>query len=96
MAPIEGIDVKNVTAWFEEHVNGVQPPLEFHLIAGGRSNLTFRVDDATGAAWVLRRPPLGSILPTAHDMSREFKVISALARRRCRCPGPSGCARTSR
>jgi aminoglycoside phosphotransferase (APT) family kinase protein len=76
--PIEGIDVKNVTKWFEDHVEGVQPPLEFHLIAGGRSNLTFRVDDSTGAAWVLRRPPLGSILPTAHDMSREFKVISAL------------------
>jgi aminoglycoside phosphotransferase (APT) family kinase protein len=76
--PIEGIDVENVTGWFEEHVEGVKPPLSFHLIAGGRSNLTFRVDDATGAAWVLRRPPLGSILPTAHDMSREFRVISAL------------------
>src|SRR5207237_2583281 len=76
--PIEGIDVRNVTKWFEDHVAGVKPPLEFHLIAGGRPNPTFRVDDATGAAWVLRRPPLGSILPTAHDMSREFRVISAL------------------
>jgi hypothetical protein len=47
--PIEGIDVENVTGWFEEHVEGVKPPLGFHLIAGGRSNLTFRVDDATGA-----------------------------------------------
>ena len=78
MEPIEGIDVGNVTKWFEDHVEGVKPPLEFHLIAGGRSNLTFRVDDSTGAAWVLRRPPLGSILPTAHDMSREYKVIHAL------------------
>jgi aminoglycoside phosphotransferase (APT) family kinase protein len=76
--PTEGIDVQNVTKWFEDHVEGVKPPLEFNLIAGGRSNLTFRVDDATGAAWVLRRPPLGSILPTAHDMAREYRVISAL------------------
>jgi len=59
VAAIEGIDVRNVTKWFEDHVEGVKPPLEFNLIAGGRSNLTFRVDDSTGAAWVLRRPPLG-------------------------------------
>jgi aminoglycoside phosphotransferase (APT) family kinase protein len=75
---IEGIDADAVTVWFEKHVEGVQPPLTFELIAGGRSNLTYRVDDATGNAWVLRRPPLGSILPTAHDMGREFRVISAL------------------
>ena len=78
MEPIEGIDVEHVTKWFEHHVEGVQPPLGFELVAGGRSNLTFRVDDTAGASWVLRRPPLGSILPTAHDMSREYKVISAL------------------
>jgi len=76
--PEEGVDLQNVTKWFQDHVEGVKPPLEFNLIAGGRSNLTFRVDDSTGAAWVLRRPPLGSILPTAHDMVREFRVISAL------------------
>ncbi|MBV8985127.1 MAG: phosphotransferase family protein [Acidimicrobiia bacterium] len=78
MEPIEGMDVEHVTKWFEDHVEGVQPPLGFELVAGGRSNLTFRVDDTAGASWVLRRPPLGSILPTAHDMSREYKVISAL------------------
>jgi aminoglycoside phosphotransferase (APT) family kinase protein len=75
---IEGIDADAVTRWFEEHVEGVQPPLTFELIAGGRSNLTFRVDDSAGVSWVLRRPPLGSILPTAHDMGREYRVISAL------------------
>ena len=78
MDPIEGIDPERVTKWFEDHVEGVRPPLGFELVTGGRSNLTFRVDDAAGASWVLRRPPLGSILPTAHDMSREYKVISAL------------------
>ena len=78
METIEGIDVEAVTGWFEKNVAGVEPPLQFHLIAGGRSNLTFRVDDANGASWVLRRPPLGSILPTAHDMGREYRIISAL------------------
>lgn len=48
------------------------------LIAGGKSNLTYRVDGAAGSA-VLRRPPLGHVLPTAHDMVREHRVMSALA-----------------
>jgi aminoglycoside phosphotransferase (APT) family kinase protein len=48
------------------------------LIAGGRSNLTYRLDMTVGPI-VLRRPPLGHVLPTAHDMSREYRVLSALA-----------------
>ena len=57
------------------------------LIAGGRSNLTYRLDfrapgdtgpDAPVTRLVLRRPPLGHVLPTAHDMSREYRVLSAL------------------
>jgi aminoglycoside phosphotransferase (APT) family kinase protein len=48
------------------------------LIAGGKSNLTYRVDSAAGSL-VLRRPPLGHVLPTAHDMAREYRVMSALA-----------------
>jgi aminoglycoside phosphotransferase (APT) family kinase protein len=48
------------------------------LIAGGRSNLTYRLD-LDGGQIVLRRPPLGHVLPTAHDMSREYRVLSALA-----------------
>jgi aminoglycoside phosphotransferase (APT) family kinase protein len=47
------------------------------LIAGGRSNLTYRLDTDRGPL-VLRRPPLGHVLPTAHDMSREFRVLTAL------------------
>lgn len=78
MTEIEGIDVPKVTSWFEEHAPGVKPPLEFELIAGGRSNLTYRVTDTNGQRWVLRRPPLGQVLPTAHDMGREHKIISAL------------------
>ena len=74
----EGIDAGNVTAWFEQNIDGVKPPLDFDLIAGGRSNLTFRVTDSEGARYVLRRPPTSHVLPTAHDMGREFRIISAL------------------
>jgi len=55
-----------------------QGELRGELIAGGRSNLTFLVfDDA--AKWVLRRPPLHGLTPSAHDMAREYKVVAALA-----------------
>jgi aminoglycoside phosphotransferase (APT) family kinase protein len=75
---IKGIDVAGVTAWFEAHVPGASGPLSFDLIAGGHSNLTYTVADGAGQRWVLRRPPLGHVLATAHDMSREHKIISAL------------------
>ena len=77
-ASIPGIDVDAVTAWFTDHTDAT-PPLSFELIAGGRSNLTFRVTDTADGAWVLRRPPLGRVLATAHDMGREHRIISALA-----------------
>jgi aminoglycoside phosphotransferase (APT) family kinase protein len=73
-----GINAANVTAWFEEHVPGMVAPLTFTLIAGGRSNLTFRVEDADGQAWALRRPPLHHVLPSAHDMVREHRLMSSL------------------
>jgi aminoglycoside phosphotransferase (APT) family kinase protein len=75
---VQGIDAAEVTAWFAERVE-VAPPLTFDLITGGHSNLTFKVTDAEGRAWVLRRPPLGQVLATAHDMGREHRIISALA-----------------
>jgi len=56
----------------------VQPPLRFELIAGGHSNLTYAVTDDSGTRWVLRRPPLGTRLATAHDVGREHRIISAL------------------
>lgn len=74
----DGINPANVTAWLEAHAGPVEPPLHFDLIAGGRSNMTYKVSDRAGAAWVLRRPPLGHVLATAHDMGREHRIISAL------------------
>jgi aminoglycoside phosphotransferase (APT) family kinase protein len=47
------------------------------VIAGGKSNLTYRITDSL-STWALRRPPLAHVLPTAHDMAREYRVISAL------------------
>ncbi len=74
----EGIDAAAVERWFAEHAPGVRPPLRFERISGGRSNLTYGVTDAAGSRWALRRPPLGKRLGSAHDMSREHKVIAAL------------------
>jgi aminoglycoside phosphotransferase (APT) family kinase protein len=72
------LDVGRLTGWFEARARGVAPPLVFERIAGGRSNLTFAVSDAVGRRWVLRRPPPGPLLPSAHDMAREHRVIAAL------------------
>jgi aminoglycoside phosphotransferase (APT) family kinase protein len=84
---IEGVAVGPVTEWLEAHV-GLRPPLVFDLVAGGRSNLTFKVTDAGGTSVVLRRPPTSHVLPTAHDMAREYRVVSALG------PTPVPVART--
>jgi len=67
-----------VAAWFLQHVPGARPPLSYTLVAGGRSNLTYRVTDASGAVFALRRPPTSHVLPTAHDMKREHRVMTAL------------------
>jgi aminoglycoside phosphotransferase (APT) family kinase protein len=76
---MDGIDEGNVTAWLVENTPPVEAPLTFDLIAGGRSNLTFLVTDATGRRLVLRRPPVSHVLASAHDMGREHRIISALA-----------------
>jgi aminoglycoside phosphotransferase (APT) family kinase protein len=69
-----------VAAWLAAHVGGCEPPFEFTAIAGGRSNLTFLVGDSAGHRFVLRRPPLGHVLATAHDMAREHRLIEAVGR----------------
>lgn len=75
---MEGIAEDRVTRWLEDRVPRLRPPLEFSLIAGGHSNLTYRFTDRTGSAWVLRRPPLGQILQSAHDMGREHRIVFGL------------------
>ena len=73
-----GIDVTAVTAWLAEHIAHIRAPFTWTLLAGGHSNLTYRVTDADGVDVVLRRPPLGHVLATAHDMAREHRAIAAL------------------
>jgi aminoglycoside phosphotransferase (APT) family kinase protein len=73
-----GVDAARVVPWLEANVQGFQGPAEFTLIAGGHSNLTYGVTDANGVKYVLRRPPLGHVLESAHDMGREHKIIAAL------------------
>ncbi|MFC8920182.1 phosphotransferase family protein [Streptomyces sp. NPDC057116] len=77
-APPPGLDPERLRAFLDRERPGlVSGPLSARLIEGGRSNLTYAVTDGTGR-WVVRRPPLGHVLATAHDMRREHRVISAL------------------
>jgi aminoglycoside phosphotransferase (APT) family kinase protein len=69
-----------LAGWLDDHIPGGPVELtDIQLIAGGRSNLTYRLAVSGNRLLVLRRPPLGHVLPTAHDMSREYRVLSALA-----------------
>ena len=79
---IPGYDVPKVEAWITDHIPQLRAPLAWTQLQGGHSNLTWLLEDATGAKAVIRRPPLGELLPKAHDMSREWALISAL--------GPTG------
>ncbi|GAA1770502.1 MULTISPECIES: phosphotransferase family protein [Streptomonospora] len=74
-----GLDLRRLGEYLEQARPGMlSGPLAGEVIAGGRSNLTYSVTDG-GGRWVVRRPPLGHVLPTAHDMGREHRVVSALA-----------------
>jgi len=94
MAPeanhVQGIDVAKVSRWLADNVAGARAPFNFQLIAGGRSNLTFLVTDDNGIRYVLRRPPLGHVLATAHDMAREHRIISAVGQTNVPVPATLG------
>ncbi|MTV25721.1 phosphotransferase family protein [Nitriliruptoraceae bacterium ZYF776] len=72
--------------WFAHNHKEAEPPFAFERITGGRSNLTYCIVDAEGRRYVLRRPPLSGVLPSAHDVGREFRVMRAL--RGSRVPVP--------
>ena len=76
---VKGIEDKPVTEWLAARVQNLETPLEFELITGGHSNLTYKVSDQAGRRWVLRRPPLGHVLEGAHDMVREHRLLASLA-----------------
>jgi aminoglycoside phosphotransferase (APT) family kinase protein len=81
-----GVDLAALSAYLASRVP-IVGPLVVSLIHGGRSNLTYRLSDGVHD-WVLRRPPLGSILPTAHDMAREYRVIEAVHGKDVPVPAP--------
>jgi aminoglycoside phosphotransferase (APT) family kinase protein len=74
----QGFDVKVVMPWLEAKCEWMKGPYSWERLAGGHSNLTYRVADSLGNTFVLRRPPEGDLLPSAHDMAREFKIMTAL------------------
>lgn len=85
--PTPGLDPSALTAWWrstlgEDPATALAAPhrdLRARLVPGGKSNLTYRVGDGE-RTWIVRRPPLGHVLATAHDMAREYRVVSALAK----------------
>ena len=86
---VDGLDLEALTRYLAPFTDGQDAAgpaldagprqlLRAELIAGGKSNLTYRLSDGSHD-WVLRRPPLGHVLATAHDMAREYRVMSSLA-----------------
>jgi aminoglycoside phosphotransferase (APT) family kinase protein len=79
---MRGLDLERLRDYL-----GSECELTGQMFAGGRSNLTYAITDGE-QRWVLRRPPLGHVLPTAHDMAREHKVLEALSKAGFPAPRP--------
>jgi aminoglycoside phosphotransferase (APT) family kinase protein len=76
---VPGLDLTRFRAWYDgERPGEIDGELSAGLIAGGKSNLTYEVTDGS-SWWIVRRPPLGHVQATAHDMGREYTAMSALA-----------------
>lgn len=71
------VDLSRLRTWLDGRVGGLDGALTVQRVAGGRSNPTYLLADGT-RSWILRRPPHGLVLPTAHDMAREHRVLRAL------------------
>jgi len=91
-----GYDIPTVERWIGENLEDLRPPFTWTRLEGGHSNLTYQLRDALGAEAVIRRPPTGELQAGAHDMHREFRIISALwptevpvARPFCECQDPT-------
>lgn len=78
-ANLRGIDLPAVTSWLTNTLPELEPPLRFTRVGEGQSAMSYRVDDDAGHSVVLRRPPLGEILASAHDMAREHRILSCLS-----------------
>ena len=85
---IVGYEVAAVEEWIRDNTQGLEPPFEWTRLEGGHSNLTYSLKDQNGNAAVVRRPPMGELLPKAHDMGRSFPLSAALARPPFQCLSP--------
>lgn len=72
------VDDTALLRWLDELGENPHPPLRADRIGLGQSNLIFLVEDGAGQRWILRRPPLGTLLASAHDVLREARILSAL------------------
>ena len=72
------LDETRLADYLSEHIDGFRPPLSLGQCMGGMSNPTFVITDATGKRYILRKKPTGPLLPSAHAVDREYRVISAL------------------
>ncbi|WP_338886074.1 phosphotransferase family protein [Rhodococcus sovatensis] len=72
------VDFSAISEWIGGLGIGAVSPLTFERVGNGQSNLTYAVSDAGGSRWVLRRPPLGHLLASAHDVVREYRILTAL------------------
>jgi aminoglycoside phosphotransferase (APT) family kinase protein len=76
--PAHPLDLGALADHMAAHLDGVTPPLTARQFAGGMSNPTFELTDASGRRFVLRKKPPGDLLPSAHAVDREFRIMSAL------------------
>jgi aminoglycoside phosphotransferase (APT) family kinase protein len=73
-----GVDPEALAHWLRAAGETVTPPLTLQRVGKGQSNLVLIARDDAGARWVVRRPPLGVLLETAHDIPREHRILAAL------------------
>src|SRR5690349_18587993 len=79
VADAHRFDVAALEAYMRAHVEGFRGPLEVEQFKGGQSNPTYRLS-AGGRRYVMRRKPPGKLLPSAHAVDREYRVVTALAK----------------
>jgi aminoglycoside phosphotransferase (APT) family kinase protein len=79
LAAVPGVEHAELTAWLGRLDSELAPPVTARRLGVGQSNLTYLLSDAAGHRWVLRRPPIGHLLSSAHDVLREARILSSLA-----------------
>ena len=78
VTPQHAFDTGRLAQWMRQHVDGFKGDLAVEQFKGGQSNPTFLIR-ADGKGYVMRRKPPGKLLPSAHAVDREYRIITALA-----------------